>query len=136
LATTTRWSRAGKGNATILRLRLSAHPTGFGHGPSARISLFIQAEGKPYGQGAAVVSVDATPTIAPPFALSLDNVVTGTEFWLAQLPETDHVRLGAFFVSEEDTRSARNHLWHIRGGVIAPTDGLTAALKRGRTGAF
>jgi hypothetical protein len=68
--------------------------------------------------------------------LSLDHHSTGSEAWIAEAWSSDKTHFGALFVAEADTRSTRNHLWHLRDGVDAPSESLARLLAYGRNGDF
>lgn len=126
------WARAGRGGANELDLRLSVQP-----GPSearADVAMFltIQPRDVPQGDGVAHVHTQVRLTATAPFMFSLNHWTTGVPAWFAQLWTEGDVRFGALFVAEAETRSARNHLWHLAEGIEASTSQFTEALNYGR----
>ena len=120
------WGRAQRGKAQVLPVSFRVSPLD-GYPGASVFSVHI-------GGGAATTS--ATLTSAAPFQFSLTGAQSGTTAWLARIRTVGKVRLGALFVAEVDTRSARNHLWHLTAGKCAVTAELTAALSYGSRGRF
>ena len=134
--TATQWARAGRSGATKLAVKLSVRPTGSDSRHDVAIGLAIQPVGRGDSSGEARLQTLLRLSSTAPFMFSLDHCATGEETWFARVWSDEEVRLGAFFVAESDTRSARNHLWHLRKGLNGPNERLTEALAYGRTGEF
>jgi hypothetical protein len=129
------WARAGRPKASSLRLQLKVVPDGQTSSRyGVRIYLSVQPEGRTYSTGAAFLQTRVSLTSTAPFVFSLDHATTGVETWFARAWSEADIRFGALFVCEADTRSARNHLWHLRPGLAAGREELTGALNYGRQG--
>lgn len=136
-AGTTTWCRAGRGQTGIMNFQLRVESDQSSDSRSAaRVALGIWPYGQSSGNGTALLQMRANLTSDAPFFLSLDHAATGTEFWIAKVRETGGLKPGALFVCEADTRSTRNHLWHLRRGKAAQNDRLTDAFGYGRKGLF
>ncbi|MEP7240790.1 MAG: hypothetical protein ABI697_07900 [Devosia sp.] len=123
---TIQWSRAHRHETDTLKIVLAVFPEdGSENRYDVRIHLNI-------GSGGLVLTMKLSSTA--PFMFSLDHHVTSEPAWFARpWTKDDRFDLGALFVATADTRSARNHLWHLRGGIVPP-DGFAEALEYGRAG--
>jgi hypothetical protein len=130
----TRYARSGRTGASTLRLQLALFPAD--HSDSrydVRLHFSIQPPGPGDSSGEASIQGIIRLTSTAPVIFALDHHVTGDPAWFARTWTAERIDLGALFVATADTRSARNHLWHLRHDVPAPTD-FAAALAHGRTG--
>ncbi len=132
----TQWSRVGHAGTGELSLKLSLRPGVQETRHYVYIWLTVQPSGVLGGSGMAHLQARARLTSTAPFLFALDHITTGVASWFAHPSAAEDVRLGALFVAEADTRSARNKLWHLRKGIVGPDETLTAALAYGRTGKF
>jgi hypothetical protein len=132
----THWSRVGHAGAAELSIKLSVRPGVRATRDDVYIWLTVLPTSVLGGSGIAHVQAHVPFASAAPFMFSLDDITTGVASWFARPWVAKDVRLGALFVAEADTRSARNHLWHLRKGIVGPDEPLTAALAYGRSGTF
>ena len=132
----TQWSRVGHAGTGELSIKLSVRPGVQETRHDVYIWLTVQPSGVPSGSGMAHVQAHVRLASASPFMFALDHITTGVTSWFARPWAAEDVRLGALFIAEADTRSARNNLWHLRKGIVGPDEPLTAALAYGRTGKF
>jgi hypothetical protein len=132
-----RFARAGRSDAVALRVRLSVSPDE----PSESrydvvVHLSVQPPGRTDGTGMALVHAPLRLSSTAPFMFSMDHHQTGAPAWFARAHAAERTDFGALFVASSDTRSARNHLWHLRPGIEGPDEPLTAALAHGRAGEY
>jgi hypothetical protein len=120
------WSRSERGSNREMKIVLAVFPDDNSDNRyDVRVHLNI-------GSNGLALSLKLSSTA--PFMFSLNNHVTSEPAWFAR-PWTagDRFDLGALFIATADTRSARNHLWHLREGITAP-DGFAEAASYGRAG--
>lgn len=129
------WARAGRPVGNALKLVLSVLPN---EGSDSRYDVHLHFTVQPPehsdSSGAAGLDLTLRLSSTAPFVFSLGDRVTGDPAWFAR-PWTadDRFDFGALFVARADTRSARNHLWHLKESVVAPDD-FAEALAYGRNG--
>lgn len=129
------WSRTGRGDATVLRLKLAVFPDDRSESRyDVRMHFAISLPDRQYSDGSAVLDLQLRLSSTAPFMFSFDHHQTGAPAWFAR-PWTadDRFDFGALFIPVAQTRSARNHIWHLRDGVVVP-DGFAEALAYGRSG--
>jgi hypothetical protein len=122
----THWSRGLRRHANELAIRLIVQPD---EADESRYAVRIVCA---IGGGALHLRYRLTSTA--PFMFTMNHVETGVVSWFAHVWTAEENTLGALFVAETDTRSARKHLWHARKGIDGPSVPLTAALGYGRSG--
>jgi hypothetical protein len=131
----THWSSAGRTGSSSLVVRLSVRPVDSVYDRHVvEIGLTVQPAGRKDGSGMALWTSRCRLTSTAPLSFSLNHHHTGNMTWFADARVDTGMQLGALFVCETDTQSARNHLWHLREDVDGPTAALSVALNRGRTG--
>jgi len=132
----TNWARVGRSHGNALSITLRIRPDEANESRYAVcISLSMQAADSRHGQGRAAVETHLRLTSTAPFIVTTEHLQTGEPAWFAQAWAAEETRFGALFLAESDTRSARNHLWHLRTGIDAP-DELADALVYGRAGSL
>jgi hypothetical protein len=131
----TYWSRAGRGDSNILGLKLAVFPDERSESRyDVRMHLGISPPGRTDSTGLASLDINLRLSSTAPFMFSLAHHYSNEPAWFARpWVADDKYDLGALFVPVAETRSARNHLWHLRDGVVAP-DGFAEALAYGRSG--
>jgi hypothetical protein len=133
-STSVEWARAGRSQTNSFDLWLSIRSAEAPQDPKAVLITFsIQPSGARQGEGLAILQLQSSLTSDAPFMFGLDHIETGVPSWLVRIRTFDKGTVGALFVAASDTRSARNHLWHLREGVVSP-DGFAEALAYGRSG--
>lgn len=125
---TIHWTRAARQNSSTMTVEFRVSPASDWVTSLASILTLRIDE--------AHVSTSAALTSTAPFQFSLDYAQTGSARWLAKVRAAGRTRLGAFFVAQDDTRAARNHIWHLRKDRSSTSERFTAALNFGRTGHF
>jgi len=114
----THWSRAGRTGSSSLIVRLRVRPVdSVDDRHEVEIGLTVQPAGPKDGSGMALWTSICRLTSTAPFSFSLNHHHTGNVTWFADAQVDTGMRLGAKFVCETDTRSARNHVWHLHQGV-------------------
>jgi hypothetical protein len=134
-ASGTHWSRAGHHGVTELDIELRVRPRRTELRKEVTMTLLVcPVSGGHYRDGSAHVDIEVQLTSTAPFIFFLNQHETGAPTWFAHAWSKEEERFGALFVAESDTRSARNHLWHLRDGIEGPDATTTVTLMRGRSG--
>jgi hypothetical protein len=129
-----RWARVGHDGAYELDIALSVRPAESERRKDVVVWLAIRPKGKRGSDGEGRVVIPVRLTSTAPFIFFLNHHVTGETGWFAHAWSKEEERLGALFVAEADTKSARNHLWRLREGVEGPDTAIATALMGGRSG--
>lgn len=119
------WARAGREESNTLSIALAVFPVDTSDN---RCDVHMRLS-----VGSSGLQATLRLSTTAPFMFSLNHHVTGAPAWFARPHTKDRFDFGALFITTADTRSARNHLWHLREGVSAP-DIFAEALGYGRTG--
>jgi hypothetical protein len=129
------WARIGHKGMTSLHVELRVRPGQSELRNEVIVSVSMRPAGiSEFSGSGGGVDFPAYLTSTAPFMFFLGHHTTGVPTWLAHVWSKAEDRVGAIFVVEADTRSARNGLWHLRDGVEGPNSALTAALTYGRRG--
>lgn len=130
------WSRVGRSNVNALSITLRVDPDEASESRYAvRIRLSMQPHDCRRGEGQADVQLGLRLISTAPFMFTTQHHRTGEPAWFARAWMAEETHLGALFLAQSDTRSVRNHLWHLREGIDAP-EGFAGALAYGRSGSL
>lgn len=129
------WARLGHEGVTSLDIEFRVRPRAGEFRKEVVITLAMNPTGgAPFTGGSGHIDMSVNLTSTAPFIFFLNHHMTGEPTWFAHAWSTEEERFGALFVAEADTKSARNHLWHLRPEIEGPDAAMTAALTYGRSG--